>query len=67
MKGFSYTLFDFRLNSKVKVEIFDTHLTVKNAVKILNNYDVIADCTDNVPTRCHFLEFPIFRFLLYLA
>ncbi|VDN55679.1 unnamed protein product [Dracunculus medinensis] len=40
-----------QLNSKVKVEIFDTHLTVKNAVKILNNYDVIADCTDNVPTR----------------
>jgi molybdopterin/thiamine biosynthesis adenylyltransferase/rhodanese-related sulfurtransferase len=39
------------LNPSVTVETFDVTLSADNAVEIMNNYDVIVDCTDNFPTR----------------
>lgn len=61
------------INPNVEVELFDTHLTSENALGILEGYDVIADGTDNFPTRylvndaCVLLKKPnvygsIFRF-----
>jgi adenylyltransferase/sulfurtransferase len=40
-----------RLNSRVKVDVTTEALSPSNAVALLNNYDVILDCTDNAPTR----------------
>ena len=39
------------LNPNVHVEIFSTRLTSENAIDILKTFDVIADGTDNFPTR----------------
>jgi sulfur-carrier protein adenylyltransferase/sulfurtransferase len=39
------------LNPHVKIELHNTHLNSGNALDILRNYDVIADGTDNFPTR----------------
>ncbi len=61
------------INPHVNVETFDTKLTSDNALGILKNYDVVADGTDNFPTRylvndaCVLLDIPnvygsIFRF-----
>lgn len=61
------------INPKVKVEIFNTRLTSQNALDIIGDFDVVADGTDNFPTRylvndaCVFLGKPnvygsIFRF-----
>ncbi len=38
-------------NPFVNIEIYHTKLTSDNALKIIGNYDVIADGTDNFPTR----------------
>ncbi len=61
------------INPKIKVVTFDTKLTSQNALKIIKDFDVVADGTDNFPTRylvndaCVFLGKPnvygsVFRF-----
>ena len=39
------------LNPHLQVDIYDEALTSDNALNIFDNYDVIADGTDNFPTR----------------
>ena len=61
------------INPHVEIETYDTQLTSQNALDICRSYDVIADGTDNFPTRylvndaCVLLKKPnvyasIFRF-----
>jgi molybdopterin/thiamine biosynthesis adenylyltransferase/rhodanese-related sulfurtransferase/molybdopterin converting factor small subunit len=39
------------LNPYIKLNIYNTHLNSQNALDIVRDYDVIADGTDNFPTR----------------
>jgi adenylyltransferase/sulfurtransferase len=39
------------LNPYIKLNIYNTHLNSQNALDIIRYYDVIADGTDNFPTR----------------
>ncbi|KGG14664.1 MULTISPECIES: molybdopterin-synthase adenylyltransferase MoeB [unclassified Prochlorococcus] len=39
------------INPNCNVQIFDTLLTDKNALEIINQFDVICDCTDNFESR----------------
>jgi len=39
------------LNPYINLNIYNTHLNSQNALEILKDYDVIADGTDNFPTR----------------
>ncbi|XP_063899455.1 adenylyltransferase and sulfurtransferase MOCS3 [Helicoverpa armigera] len=39
------------INSRIKVTPYNVQLDSKNALEIAKHYDVILDCTDNVPTR----------------
>ena len=39
------------LNPYINIRIYNTHLNSQNALDILKEYDVIADGTDNFPTR----------------
>ena len=39
------------LNPYIKLNIYNTHLNSQNALDIIRDYDVIADGTDNFPTR----------------
>lgn len=39
------------LNPNIEIIVHSTQLTSKNALEILKDYDVIADGTDNFPTR----------------
>jgi sulfur-carrier protein adenylyltransferase/sulfurtransferase len=39
------------INPNVEVEAFETRLTSENALDIFREYDIIADGTDNFPTR----------------
>ncbi len=39
------------INPHVKVELHETHLNSENALDLLAAYDVVADGTDNFPTR----------------
>src|SRR3989449_4616564 len=39
------------LNPNVQVEAFETRLTSENALDIIREFDVVADGTDNFPTR----------------
>jgi molybdopterin/thiamine biosynthesis adenylyltransferase/rhodanese-related sulfurtransferase len=39
------------LNPHVRIEQFETRLTSANALEILEGFDVVADGTDNFPTR----------------
>ena len=39
------------LNPNVRVEAFETRLTSENALDIIRDFDVVADGTDNFPTR----------------
>src|SRR3989338_7180413 len=39
------------LNPNVKVEAYDEKLNSKNALKVVKNYDVVIDGSDNFPTR----------------
>src|SRR5207247_4686596 len=39
------------LNPNVRVETFETRLTSENALDIIRDFDVVADGTDNFPTR----------------
>jgi len=39
------------LNPDIRVERYDAALTSENALEILRDYDIVADGTDNFPTR----------------
>lgn len=39
------------INPHVQVELYETRLTSENALDIINEYDLVADGTDNFPTR----------------
>lgn len=39
------------LNAFIKVEVFEEKMTAENAAEIISNFDVVADGTDNFPTR----------------
>jgi sulfur-carrier protein adenylyltransferase/sulfurtransferase len=39
------------LNPYIRLHIYNTHLNSQNALDIIRDYDVIADGTDNFPTR----------------
>ena len=39
------------LNPNIKVKIYSVSLTTNNALKIIAEYDIVADGTDNFPTR----------------
>jgi len=39
------------LNPHIELKLYNTHLNSHNALDILKDYDVIADGTDNFPTR----------------
>ncbi|XP_022832375.1 adenylyltransferase and sulfurtransferase MOCS3 isoform X2 [Spodoptera litura] len=39
------------INSRIKVTPYNLQLDSKNAMDIASQYDIILDCTDNVPTR----------------
>ena len=39
------------LNPHVKLNLYNVHLNSQNALDIIKDYDVIADGTDNFPTR----------------
>ncbi|MES1159557.1 MAG: molybdopterin-synthase adenylyltransferase MoeB, partial [Bacteroidota bacterium] len=39
------------LNPYINLRVYNTHLNSQNALDILRDYDVIADGTDNFPTR----------------
>ena len=40
-----------QINPFVKVEIYNKRLTAENAEEIMSEYDVVADASDNYPTR----------------
>ncbi|UKT62253.1 molybdopterin-synthase adenylyltransferase MoeB [Pedobacter mucosus] len=39
------------LNPHINIAVYNTHLHSKNALEIVKDYDVVADGTDNFPTR----------------
>ncbi|MEP7259512.1 MAG: molybdopterin-synthase adenylyltransferase MoeB, partial [Flavitalea sp.] len=39
------------LNPNININIYNTHLNSSNALDIIRDYDVVADGTDNFPTR----------------
>ena len=39
------------LNPYISIKIYNTQLTSKNALELIKDYDVVADGTDNFPTR----------------
>ncbi len=39
------------MNPHIDIQAFTQHLTVENALDIISKYDVVADGTDNFPTR----------------
>lgn len=39
------------LNPHVEIEVFKVKFSTENALEIISNYDVVADGTDNFPTR----------------
>ena len=39
------------LNPHIEFKLYNTQLTSQNALEIINEYDVVADGTDNFPTR----------------
>jgi sulfur-carrier protein adenylyltransferase/sulfurtransferase len=39
------------LNPSIQIDAYETHLTSENALDIVREYDLVADGTDNFPTR----------------
>ncbi|VDM22912.1 unnamed protein product [Wuchereria bancrofti] len=39
-----------KLNSSVRIDVYKHYLSKHNALDIVSNYDIVADCTDNVST-----------------
>ncbi len=60
-----------RLNPEVKVEVSSARLTSQNAMKVISQYDLVVDCTDNFPARflindaCYFLQRPLVYGAIY--
>jgi len=56
-----------KLNPDVKVVPYNTKLTSQNALEMMKEYDMVADCSDNFPTRylvndaCVMLDKPLSR------
>lgn len=50
-KGESAKKFVLNLNDSVDVETYFTALSPLNAVEIMNNYDIVLDCTDSPVSR----------------
>ena len=40
-----------RLNPKVEIKCYDMGITVQNAISIIEQYDIVVDCTDAPSTR----------------
>lgn len=40
-----------QINSQLKVRTYEVQLKSENALEILQPYDIVLDCTDNVATR----------------
>ena len=40
-----------RVNADLTIDVHTTALTPENAITLLQPYDIILDCTDNMPTR----------------
>lgn len=38
-------------NPNISITVFDENITIKNAIDLIEQYDIIADCTDNFATR----------------
>lgn len=51
LKVFQAKKFIKKINKKIKISIFKNKLTEKNIKKIINNYDIVCDCSDNYTTR----------------
>ncbi len=43
--------FSKELNPSIKIEKYSTKVSEKNIEEIINEYDLISDCTDNIKTR----------------
>jgi adenylyltransferase/sulfurtransferase len=41
----------FRIRSTLDIDVHAVALDQSNALDLLRTYDIILDCTDNVPTR----------------
>ncbi len=39
------------LNPHIEIKVFETAFTIENALSIIADYDIVADGTDNFPTR----------------
>jgi adenylyltransferase/sulfurtransferase len=39
------------LNPEIEIEVYDEFLSVHNALRIIENYDIVVDATDNIPAR----------------
>jgi len=39
------------LNPEIRIDTYETRLTSENALEIIREYDIVADGTDNFPTR----------------
>lgn len=50
-KARSAGLYIQSLNPNTKVNVYEEHLTCKNALEICKNYDLLIDCCDNPATR----------------
>lgn len=59
------------INPDVEVRTYQERLTSENAIRIISEYDIIVDCTDNFPARylmndaCVFLEKPLVHGAIY--
>jgi adenylyltransferase/sulfurtransferase len=38
-------------NKHVNFKVADTHINKENIIKLINDFDIVVDCTDNFPTR----------------
>ena len=38
-------------NKHVNFKVVDTHVNKENVIKLISNFDIVVDCTDNFPTR----------------
>ena len=47
----SYDILMLRLNANVEIECYDMGITAQNAISIIEQYDVVVDCTDAPSTR----------------
>ncbi|KAG8213166.1 hypothetical protein J3R82DRAFT_11576 [Butyriboletus roseoflavus] len=43
--------YPLRINSTIRVEPINEAINSSNVVALLQPYDIVLDCTDNVPTR----------------